>query len=272
MFPSSACLIAFVTNSASAIIRSCAFRLRTQAPGSRRFEPVHPLIRSRAVRLDFAPELNDVGPIACVPPRYTGPVWRESRRASLGYPENGRAVVARVRFARYRFNRPGWMSSSERRSSMPRSSTSGWLSNASTRSKARNGLVVGVPRGEHAGESGLLEQHPCRKPRGRYFVLHSLLLCGAPRMLQGPIGKVRGFDHLLEYLGRKATRGEPCFNCTGPFAQSPVSLRESGEQHRFVLVARRGKDRSLHALPVEPLSVRPGTHGVRDCRGQTGPG
>ena len=58
---------------------------------------------------------------------------------TLAYPENGRAVVARVRFARYRSNRPGWVSWSERRSSIPRSSTSGWLSNAITRSKARDG-------------------------------------------------------------------------------------------------------------------------------------
>ena len=129
-------------------------------------------------------------------------------------------------------------------------------------------LVVGVPRGEHAGEPRLLEQHPGRKPRGRYFVLHSLLLCGAPRMLQGPIGKVRGFDYLLEDLGRKATQGEPCFNCTGPFAQSPVSLCKSREQHRFVLAARHGNDRSLHALPVESLAVRPGrmTFGIAEVK------
>ena len=123
--------------------------------------------------------------------------------------------------------------------------------------------VVAMPWSEHAGEPGLLKQYPGRKPRGRHFVLRSLFLSDAPRTLHGPVRKVRGLDHPLEFLGREAAQGEPRFDRPGPFAQSPMGLREPGEEYRLALVAHHGEHRPPHALPVEPLSVRPGRMAFR---------
>ena len=63
----------------------------------------------------------------------------EDHVRSIFYPDNGTGEVNRARFARNCSSNPGWMFWSERRSSIPHSSRSGWLSNAITRWRARDG-------------------------------------------------------------------------------------------------------------------------------------
>ena len=136
---------------------------------------------------------------------------------------------------------------------------------------ARRG-VVGVARGEHAGEPGLLEQHPGGKPHGRHLGLEILLQGDAPCGPERPIRKVRRFDYPLEHLWGKVAQSEPRLDGVDTVVQPPMGLGKPREQNPLGPRSPVQRPPTVSGAPSPAPRGMPGWHSARDGSGRTAPG